>query len=62
MKPAALLAAVMLALVALAHLSRLVLRVEIVADGVVIPLWVSVFGFVVPGGIALGLWREGRER
>jgi hypothetical protein len=51
----------MLALVAIAHLLRLVLGVVIVADGVVIPLWLSAFGVVVPGGIAIGLWRESRR-
>lgn len=60
MKPAARLATILLSLVALAHLARLLLRVEVVADGVVLPLWLSAFGFLVPGGIALALWRESR--
>ena len=62
MKPAALLATVMLILVSIAHLARLVIGVEIIAGEVVVPMWVSVFGFLVPGGIAFALWREGRER
>jgi hypothetical protein len=49
-----------MALVAIAHLLRLVLRVEVVAGGVVVPLWVSLVGFVVPGALAAALWRESR--
>ena len=61
MKPAALLAAVLLLLVAVAHLLRLFFRVEIVADGMVIPLWVSVFAVVIPSGLALWIWKEQRN-
>jgi len=60
MKPAASLATLLLSFVAIAHLLRLVFRVEVVADGLVIPLWVSAVGFIVPGGLALALWRESR--
>lgn len=61
MKPAAFVATGMLTLVAIAHLLRLVLGVEIIAGGVVVPMWVSAFGCLVPGGIAVGLWRESRK-
>jgi hypothetical protein len=61
MKPAPLLAMILLALVAIAHLFRLLLRVEIVAGGVVVPLWVSVFGFLAPGALAVALWRGRRS-
>ena len=60
MKPAASLATLLLSFVAIAHLLRLVFRVEVVANGRVIPLWVSAVGFIVPGGLALALWRESR--
>jgi len=53
-----LLASLMLGLVAIAHLLRLVFRVEIVAGGVSVPLWVSLFGLLVPGVLAVALWRE----
>jgi len=45
---------VFLCLVSLAHLSRLLFQVEIVANGAPIPQWVSVFGFVLP--LALAIW------
>lgn len=60
MKPAILLSALLLSLVALAHLLRLVFRVEVIAGGHVVPLWVSVVGFAVPGALATALWRERR--
>ncbi len=61
MKPAALTATVLLALVALAQLLRLIFRVEVTAAGTAVPLWVSGVAFVVAGGVALMLWRESRK-
>ncbi len=61
MKPAALMATVFLALVALAQFLRLVLRVEVIAGGVAIPLGLSAVACVVTGGLAGLLWRESRR-
>lgn len=61
MKPAPFLAMILLGLVSLAHLLRLLFRVEIVAGGVPVPMWVSVFGFLVPGALAAALWRGRRS-
>jgi hypothetical protein len=58
MKIGSLLAIVLLSLVALAHLLRLIDGTEIIARGVMVPQWVSVFGVVVPALIAWLLWRE----
>jgi len=58
MKPAALLSTVLLGVVALAHLLRLMLRIQVVAAGMEIPMWVSVIGFLVPAALAAALWRE----
>jgi hypothetical protein len=60
MKLGSLLAIVVLSLVAFAHLLRLIDGTEIIARGSVIPQWVSVFGVVVPGLVAMLLWRESR--
>ncbi|KPK83089.1 MAG: hypothetical protein AMS25_00940 [Gemmatimonas sp. SM23_52] len=59
-KPATLLTVVLLLLVAIAHLGRVILRVEITADGIVVPMWLSVIGVIVPPLLALGVWRERR--
>jgi len=61
MKPAALVATIFLVLVALAHLLRLTLQVEVTAGGVAVPLWASAIASVFTGGLSLLLWRESRR-
>ena len=48
------------ALVALLHVLRLALGWEATIQGSVIPLWVSILGVVIAGGLAIMLWRESR--
>jgi len=33
---------------------------EVVINGLVMPMWVSVVGFIVAGGLAVMVWREAR--
>ena len=61
MKPAALAAAIVFTAVAIAHLLRIVLGVEIVIGGALVPTWASVLAVVVPLAIAVFLWREQRQ-
>jgi len=61
MKPATMISMLFLAMVAAAHLLRLVLGVEVIVGGIFVPLWVSVIACVVPAGLAVGLWRESRK-
>jgi len=60
MKPASLLSVFVFSLVALSHLLRLVLQVEVVVAGAVVPMWLSLMGLVVTGALAVGLSREAR--
>ena len=60
MKPATFITVVFLSLIALVHLLRLVFAVDVVAGDVVIPMWASVLGVIVPGLLAYGLSREQR--
>ena len=60
MKIGSLLAIVVLSLVAFAHLLRLIDGTEIIARGAVVPQWISLFGVIVPGGVAWLLWREAK--
>jgi len=60
-KPATMLSMLVLAMVAVGHLLRLVLGVEIRVAGVLVPLWVSVIACVEPAGLAVALWRENRD-
>ena len=62
MPPAAVLSVLFLGLVALGHLLRLILGVEIVVDGVVLPMWPSVFITLGPAALAVWLWREQQRR
>jgi len=57
-KPATLLAAVIFALVAIAHLLRLIFGLTVVIAGWSVPMWFSILGFIIPAALALGLWRE----
>ena len=61
MKPIARLATIFLALVSIAQFLRLVLQVEVIAGGVLIPLWASAVACVVTGALAILLWREGHR-
>ncbi len=56
----ALIAAALLTLVAVAHLLRVLFDVEATVAGVAIPMWVSVGGTVVAGGVATLLWLDRR--
>jgi hypothetical protein len=60
MKPYTTAAAVLLGVVALAHLYRLIRPFDIVVAGWAVPQWVSAAALVVAGGISVMLWRESR--
>jgi hypothetical protein len=60
MTRATLMAAVLLALVAVAHLLRILFHTEATVGGVAVPMWVSVIATVVAGGLAILLWRDRR--
>lgn len=60
-KPAPLVAAIVLRLIALAQLLRVLLRVQVTAGGHDIPLWPSVVAFMVLGALGVWLWREWQE-
>jgi hypothetical protein len=58
MKPATTVAVILLMLIAIAHLIRLALRVEIVANGMVVPMWASALAGIVTAALAALVWRE----
>ena len=58
MKPFTLVAIAVFGLMALMHVLRLFLGWEVSFNGVIIPLWASVLGFLIAGVLAFGLWRE----
>jgi hypothetical protein len=60
-KPASLVAAIFLWLIALAQLRRVLFRLGVTVQGVDIPLWVSGVAFSVLSALGIWLWREQRE-
>ena len=60
MKQFTALAAVIFALVALAHLFRVIRRSVVTISGTEIPMWVSVVAILFAAVMALMLWRESR--
>jgi hypothetical protein len=59
-KPFTAIAIVIFSLVAVLHVLRLIFGWEVVINGLVMPMWASVVGLIVAGGLAVMLWRESR--
>ena len=47
-------AGVIFLLMAIMHLLRIILKIEVTIAGIVLPIWGSVFGFVIP--LLLSVW------
>ena len=58
MKPFTIVAVTLLAIVAVVHLVRLFAGWEVVVGGLIVPVWFSLPGFIVAGGLATMVWRE----
>jgi hypothetical protein len=61
MKSFSVIAIVVFALVSILHLVRFLLGWEVIVNTVVIPMWLSLLGFVIVGGLAFMLWREMKQ-
>jgi len=61
MKPASLVTVIFLTFVCVAHLLRVIYRVEIVAGGKSIPIWMSVLACLFTAALAGWLWKEQRR-
>jgi len=59
-KPFTTIAVGIFVLVALVHVLRLVFGWEVTFRGSIVPMWVSVLGVIIAGGLALLVWRESR--
>jgi hypothetical protein len=62
MKPASLLAAIVLDLVAALHLARIVFHTEVLIGGWVVPMWVSGVGCVVAATLSFLVLLEARTK
>jgi len=61
MKPITTIVVLLLLVISIAQLLRLIFQVEIIAAGFYIPVWLSIFGFIIPAILALLLWRENKK-
>jgi hypothetical protein len=61
MKPVTTIVVILLGAISIAHALRLIFQVNVVADGVIIPVWLSIIGCIVPAVLAFMLWRENRK-
>ena len=60
-KPFTLIAALIFTLVALIHVYRLFTGFNVILGSQEVPMWVSYFGVIVPGLLAIMLLRESRS-
>jgi hypothetical protein len=61
MKPSIAITVLLLILIAIAHVLRLFYHVSVTVNAVTIPVWASVIGVVITGGLAIWLWLENRR-
>ena len=61
MKPFTTVAIALVGLIAIAHPLRLFAGREVTVTGLVVPVWFSLPGLVIAGGLAM-LWREARRK
>jgi flagellar biosynthesis protein FliR len=61
MKPVTTIVAILLVAISIGHLLRVIFQIDVVANGVDIPIWVSILGCIVTAVLALMLWRENRK-
>jgi hypothetical protein len=62
MKPFTMIAVIVFALVALAHLLRLIAGFAVTVAGIAIPIWASGMGFIFAAVLALMVAREARSK
>lgn len=60
-KPFTTITVVVLALIALAQLTRFAFGWQVALEGVTIPVWASAIAFVVAAGLAVMVWLEMRK-
>jgi hypothetical protein len=61
MKPFTTIAIIVFSLIAFMHFLRLLFIWEVTINGMIVPVWLSLLGFMISSGLALMLWRESRK-
>ncbi len=62
MKPFTYIAVVLFSIISFAHILRLFIKWEVTVNGMTIPIWISVPGFLITAGLALMLWKESHKQ
>jgi hypothetical protein len=62
MKPATLVATFFLLVMAILHIVRIFFHVELTVNGAIVPMWLSIFGFLFTASLAIMMWRENRRK
>ena len=60
-KPVTTIVVILLLVISFAQLLRLFFQVEVIAAGFHVPVWLSVFGVIIPALLAFLLWRENKK-
>jgi hypothetical protein len=60
-KPFTTISIIVFSIIAFMHLLRLFFGWEVIINGMIIPIWISVPGFLIAAGLALMLWIESRK-
>jgi hypothetical protein len=61
MKPFTTIAAVVFSLITVVHLLRLFFHWQVTVNGVIVPIWISIPGFIITGVLAIMLLREAKK-
>lgn len=61
MKPFTTIGIIVFSIIAFIHLLRLFFGWEVTINGSIVPLWISVPGFLIAAGLALMVWRESHK-
>jgi hypothetical protein len=61
MKPFTSVGIIVFSVIAFIHLLRLYFGWEVIINGKIIPIWISLPGFLIMLGLAFMLWKESRK-
>ncbi len=61
MKPFTTIAVIIFSIIAVLHLLRLFFHWQITVNGGIVPIWISIPGFIITGVLAIMLLREAKK-
>jgi len=51
-------ASLLFGIVTIVHLLRFIFNIEVTVENVLVPMRISILGFIVPAVLSVGLWKE----